>query len=183
MEEVLIVRVCDVTDKVYNFNEYIYRLVTCEAGTDTPFDTLIPIENNVSSGDVISVTKCKLVRIDYEDKNIITAVRIDRFEVVDSSTELSRYFNIPFLGLIKRQPESKVIEYGPDKIKFLKVRLQMRDADKKTFVVQLLGFDDKAQLLDSFGRFKIITGVATLKHRRNKPGHELALISAEEYKK
>ena len=96
MEEVLIVRVCDVTDRVYNFNEYIYRLVTCEAGTDTPFDTLIPIENNVSSGDVISVEKCKLERIDYNDKKIITAVRIDRFEVVDSYTELSRYFNIPF---------------------------------------------------------------------------------------
>lgn len=183
MENALIVRVCEVTDRMYDFNSYIYRMITCCAETDTPFDTLIPVEDNVSVGDIISVDKCKLVRIDYEAKHVITAVRVDKFEIMDKDTELSKYFNIPFLGMVKKQPESKVIEYGPDKTKFLKVRLQMRDADKKTFVVQLLGFDDKALLLDSFDRFKIITGVATLKHCRNREGHELALISAELYNK
>lgn len=183
MDEVLIVRVCDITDVLYDFNGYMYRLVTCEAENDGVFSTLLPVENPVSAGDVISVEKCKLVRIDYEAKNIVTAVRIDRFEIKDADTNVSPYFNIPFLGLIKRHPESKVFEFGPDKIKFLKVRLQMRDPDRKPFVIPLLGFEDKAKLLDSFGRFKIIKGLATLKHCKNSTGYELVLISATEYKK
>lgn len=183
MDETLIVRVCDVTDRIYNFNEYMYRIVTCEVETDTPFDTLIPIDINVVSGDIISIEKCKLVRIDYESNDIITAVRIDKLEVVPADTSISKYFNIPFIGMVKRQADMHPTTYGPDKTKFFKVQLQMRDADKKTFIVYLLGFDGKATLLDSFDRFKIITGVATLKHRRGKPGHELALVSAEEYKK
>lgn len=183
MEYELILRVCEVTDRIYDFNSYIYRLVTCKAETDDPCDTLIPIDINVSEGDVISVKKCKLVRIEYDSKHIITAVRIDKLEAMERDTEISQYFNIPFLGLIKRYHGDDLTLYGPDKISFLKVGLRMRDADKNPFTVKLLGFDDKAELLDSFDRFTIISGIATLKRCRRKNGHELVLVSAKPYKK
>lgn len=183
MEYELILRVCEVTDRIYDFNSYIYRLVTCKAETDEPCDTLIPIDVNVSQDDVVSVKKCKLVRIEYDNKHIITAVRIDKLEVMDKGTEISQYFNIPFLGLIKRYHGEDLTLYGPDKISFLKVGLRMRDSDKNPFTVKLLGFDDKAELLDSFDRFTIISGIATLKRCRRKKGHELVLVSAKPYKK
>lgn len=183
MEEfVLVVQVYEVTEKVYNFNEYMYRLVKCKAETDEPFDTLIPIETGVSVGDVISIEKCKLVRIDYEEKHIATAVRVDKMESCEEGTKLSKYFNIPFIGLIKRHADSKVTVYGPDKMKFFKVKLQMRDLNRKPFTVTLLGFNGKATLLNSFDKDKeIIMGIATLKHRSNNLGYELALVNATEY--
>ena len=96
MENELILRVCEITDRIYNFNSYVYRIVKCTARTDEPFETLILADEYVSVGDVILVEKCKLVRIDYDSKNVITIVRIDKLQVLDSDTELSKHFNIHF---------------------------------------------------------------------------------------
>lgn len=179
---VLNVQVCEVTEMVYNFNDYMYRLVKCKAETDEPFDTLIPVEAGVTVNDIICIEKCKLVRIDYDKEYIATAVRVDKLEICDADAEVSKYFNIPFIGLVKRHADSKVTVYGPDKTKFFKVKLQMRDLNKKPFVMHLLGFNGKATLLSSFNKDKeIIMGIATLKHCNKKPGYELALVNATEY--
>lgn len=178
---VLNVQVCEVTETVCNFNDYMYRLVKCKAEIDEPFDTLIPIEAGVTVGNIVSIEKCKLVRIDYDKDYIATAVRVDKLEICEEGTKVSKYFNIPFIGLINRYPDSKVTVYGPDKTKFFKVRLQMRDMNKKPFTVYLLGFNGKATLLSSFKDKEIILGIATLKHCNKKSGYELALVDATEY--
>lgn len=183
MNEELIVKVCEVTDNIYDFNAYMYRLVTCKAATDEPFDVLVPIENEITVGMIIKVEKCKIVRIDYDLEYTRIAVRIDQFSVCTEDTTISKYFNVPFIGMVQRRPDSKVTKYGPDKIKFIRILLQMRDADKKTFVVPLLGFNNKAKALDSYGAYEIITGTATLKHKKDSPKYELALHTVEKYEK
>jgi hypothetical protein len=183
MENELIVKVCEVTEQTYNFNEYIYRLVKCKAAVDDAFDTLIPIEEEIAVDNIIKVSKCKIVRIDYDLDYTRIAIRIDQFEICDEGTELSKYFNVPFIGMIKKRPDAKVTQYGPDKTKFIRILLQMRDADKKTFVIPLLGFSNNATALDKYSAFEIITGVATLKHKKNSPKYDLALYSVDKYVK
>lgn len=183
MSEELYVKVCDITDIVYDFNNYKYRLVTCAAKTDDPFDTLIPIEQEIVPGGVINIEKCRLVRIDYDADYTRVALRVDKLTLCPDSQPISRYFNIPFIGMIKKQSEAHPMTYGPDKTKFFRVQLQMRDPDKKTFIVYLLGFNNKATLLDEFEKFDIITGYATLKHKNGSERYELALCEAELYQK
>lgn len=182
MENVLYIKVCEVTDQIYDFNDFKYRLVTCCARTDAPFDTLVPIEINLKTDDVIYVDKCKIVRIDYEADYTRVAVRLDKIEICEPDHEISRYFNIPFVGMVKRRPEMHPKTYGPDKTKFYRVQLQMRDAERKPFIINLLGYNNKAVLLDSFNSFSVIVGIATLKHKNGCERYELALCEAESYK-
>lgn len=180
MNEVLCVKVCEITGENIDFNGYLYKLITCAAKTDSPFDVLVPVETQLNVDDVITITKCKLVKLDCEEY-VRTAVRVDELQVADGTAEVSKYFNIPFIGKIKKQADAKVQKYGPDATKFIKMPLQMKDSGKGNFIVYLLGFDQKADLLNEFERFDIIYGTATLKHKNGKMTYELAVIDAQKY--
>ena len=181
MDENLIVKENEILESTYDFNGYLYRIIKCSAATDDPFDMLVSIEETPEVGNIISVSKCKIVRIDYDLDYVRIAVRIDKFEVVDADTQLSKYFTIPFIGMVLKNEDSQPKVYGPDKINFIKVKLQMRDADKQVFSIFLLGFNEQADYLDSIENKQIILGTGTLKHKNGCERYELALVTGESY--
>ena len=175
----LYVKVAHITEEMLDFNGYLYRLVGCQARIDEPFDTLIPAEVNVSEGDIIHTSKCKIVRIDPDADYDRIAIRMDQCDVCAPDQELSKYYDVPYVGMVKKNEDAHPITYGPDKTKFFKIPIQLKDPDKKTFIVSLLAFGNNTAILDSYPRFTIITGIATLKHKKGSERYELAMKTAE----
>lgn len=166
-----------------SFNGYEYRSAKVHVNTNEQeqFNVLFPVDTVPVAGDVIRVVSCKLIRINYDAEAVDVAVRIDKYEECDEDAKVSKHLTIPIIGMIIRSANSKITVYGPDKVKFLMVSLQMKDSDKKPFMLPIIGFNSKAELLDSFNNTQIITGNVTLKHKKQGAGYELAVVTAEPY--
>ena len=190
--EDLYIKVNAITDRIIDFNGYLYKMLKCSAKLDAePFDTLVPVEVEVKEGDVLGVVRCKIVHIDHELDYVRIAIRVDKCEVYDETHEVSKYYNIPFIGKIKTHSRNKPKNYGPDNQDFYMVPIQLQeptntddedDSKKsKSFVIMLLSFGSKTKLLQSFANHTIIRGTATLKHKPDTDRYQLALLTAEPY--
>lgn len=182
----LYIKVDSIEANTCSFNGYEYRFAKAhvKVNEEETFNVLFPVETVPEAGQIISVQTCKLVRVNYNAEAIDVAVRIDKYEVCDEKDEdvkISKHLTIPIIGMIIRSSNAKLTLYGPDKVKFLMVSLQMKDADKKPFMLPIIGFNNKADLLNTFKNTQIITGFVTLKHKKQGAGYELALVSAEPY--
>ncbi len=183
MKVELYIKVDSVEADTHSFNGYEYRAAKAhvQVNDHDKFNVLFPVESVPEVGDVISILQCKLVRINYESETVDVAIRVDKHEKCPEGTRVSKHMTIPIIGMIIRSSNAKLTLYGPDKIKFLMVSLQMKDADKKPFMLPIIGFNSKADLLNTFKNTQIITGFVTLKHKKQGTGYELALVSAEPY--
>lgn len=179
----LYIQVDSIEADTCSFNGYEYRFAkaSVQSGEQETFNVLFPIDSVPADGKVINVINCKLVRVNYGAEAIEVALRIDKYTECEEGTKVSKHLTIPIIGMVIRSNNAKLTLYGPDKIKFLMVSLQMKDADKKPFMLPIIGFNNKAELLDTFKNTQIITGFVTLKHKRQGAGYELALVSAEPY--
>ena len=179
----LYIKVDSIEAETREFNGYQYRHAKASvSGNESErFDILFPVETVPAAGKVIKVVNCKLVRINYESETIDVAVRVDKYEEAEDGVKASKHLTIPIIGMIIRSSNAKITLYGPDKVKFLMVSLQMKDADKRPFMLPIIGFNNKAVLLDTFKNTQIVTGFVTLKHKKQGAGYELALVSAELY--
>lgn len=182
MKNELYIKVDSIKAETCSFNGYEYRFAKAHvrANEDEKFNVLFPVDAVPAAGQVIEVLTCKLVRVNYDAEVIDVAVRIDKYEE-RKGTQESKHLTIPIIGMIIRSSNAKLTLYGPDKVKFLMVSLQMKDADKKPFMLPIIGFNSKAVALDAFKNTQIITGFVTLKHKKQGAGYELALVAAEPY--
>lgn len=179
----LYIKVDSIEANTCSFNGYEYRFAKAhvQVNDQEKFNVLFPVESIPAEGTVINVVNCKLVRVNYGAEAVDVAVRIDKYEECSADTKVSKHLTIPIIGMIIRSSNAKLTLYGPDKIKFLMVSLQMKDADKKPYMLPIIGFNNKADLLNGFKNTQIITGFVTLKHKKQGAGYELALVSAEPY--
>lgn len=183
MKNELYIKVDSIKADTCTFNGYVYRFAEAHVKTneDERFNILFPIDTVPEEGKIISVINCKLVRVNYEAEAVDVAVRIDKYEECAVDTKISKHLTIPIIGMIIRSSNAKMTTYGPDSVKFLMVSLQMKDNEKKPFMLPIIGFNAKADLLNTFKNTQIITGFVTLKHKKQGAGYELALVSAEPY--
>lgn len=179
----LYIQVDSIEADTCSFNGYEYRFakVHVQVNEQEKFNVLFPVDDVPAENSVIHIINCKLVRVNYKAEAIDVAVRIDKYEECGEDARPSKHLTIPIIGMIIRSSNAKLTLYGPDKIKFLMVSLQMKDADKKPFMLPIIGFNNKADLLNGFKNTQIITGFVTLKHKKQGEGYELALVSAEPY--
>lgn len=183
MKNELYIKVDSIEADTCSFNGYEYRFakVHVKVNEQEQFNVLFPVDDVPQEGKIISIVNCKLVRVNYDAEAVDVAVRIDKYEECADDVKMSKHFTIPIIGMIIRSNNAKLTLYGPDKVKFLMVSLQMKDADKKPFMLPIIGFNNKAELLNTFVNTQIITGFVTLKHKKQGVGYELALVSAEPY--
>lgn len=188
--EALYVRVDEVTQKIVDFNGFLYKMLSCSAENDDPFDTLVSVEvsGDVEVGDVLCIENCKIVHIDPDLYYTRIAIRADKVSKCEKTQPISKYYNIPFIGRIKTNERNKPKEFGPDRKKFYTVPIHLQETittnenpDKKTFSIMLMSFGSKTKLLQEFPNHSIIRGTATLKHKPKTKKYSLALISAELY--
>lgn len=179
----LYIKVDSIEADTCSFNGYEYRFAKAhvQSNGQEKFNVLFPVDTVPKEGQIISVVNCKLVRVNYDAPAVDVAVRIDKYEECDDDTTVSKHLTIPMIGMIIRSSNAKITLYGPDSVKFLMVSLQMKDAFKKPFMLPIIGFNNKAELLDTFKNTQIVTGFVTLKHKKQGAGYELALVSAEPY--
>lgn len=183
MNNELYIKIDSIEANTCLFNTYTYRFVKGHVGLNEKekFEFLFNVDDLPPEGCVVRPLACKLVRVNYDSEIVEVAIRIDRYEIHEPDTKISKHLTVPIIGMIIRSAKAKLTLYGPDKVKFLMLSIQMKDADKKPYMLPIIGFNNKAVLLDSFVNTQIITGFVSLKHKKQGTGYELALVAAEPY--
>jgi hypothetical protein len=173
MNVLLKAKITDTYLGVVDINGYKYNKHKMQVKQLDDIDVLIPVFEDVYSGDCIATEKWVLTCLSPKTKPIEIIVRIDAFERVSPEDfEISEYLNSKITGLLCNSSNCVLKTVGVDKKAFYNCTLKVKNSFNESFDLYILGFSKNAKMLSTIKGGSVIECIVTAKRSQKNAGWE-----------
>lgn len=174
------VQIVEDKKQTHDINGYIYDVYIVRAAERLEILALFKHGSNVKEGDCIKASAVYLTNFDTDRTPVELALRISKYEVVDSRTfTLPNYLEVKCNGRIIKSKRVGIRRVGVTRKQFLSCTFRIRNEKGLTFNVLLVSFYKLAKELDELDDRVYVNIKARLFHKMKERGYELNLSGYE----
>lgn len=178
MNELLKAKILDSYLGVVDINGYKYNKHIMCVQKLKRITCLMPVYMDIYPGDCFETTKWVLTCLEPNKKPIDVVIRIDEFtQCSPEGFEMSEYLNARVVGLFCTSSKCVLKEISVDKVPFFNATLKVKNAEKESFDLYVLGFWKIAKQMSTIKGGSVLECMVTVKRRQNGDGWEFPILS------